>query len=176
MLSSVQVDPNYLRIGQGKGVVAGLSEFDVSLTLSVPDGFVALWFMLHISSLLVDPRIVIPASPTSAICQNLGDNCVAYILPGELDWIKLEGFNNKSLRDVHSPDDATSVLVENAPGYLLELSSLHNGSLFGEADCKMYGASYGRPLKLCLKNGKDVLLGGDSTIANFLTYRMDCLP
>jgi hypothetical protein len=163
LLSSVQVDPNYLRVGQGNGVVAGLSEFDVSLAFFVPDGFVSLWFMLHISSLLVDPRIVITAPPTSTICQNLGDNCVAYILPGELDWIKLEGFNNKSLRDVPRPDDATSVLVENAPGYLVEVSSLHNGSIFGEADCKLYGASYGRPLKLCLKNDKDTLLGGDST-------------
>lgn len=167
LLSSVQIDPTYLLIGQGVSVIAGLGQFDVSLALSTPGNFVALWFMLHISSLLVDPRIAIPAMSTSTACQKPGDDCVAYILPGELDWIKINGTDSKILIDVDNPDDATSVLVENAPGYLLEFSSFQNISVFGEADCRIYGASYGRPLNLCLKNVEDVLLGGDSTNCEF---------
>jgi hypothetical protein len=162
LLSSVQIDPTYLRIGEGESVLAGMGQFNVTLALSTPGNFVSLWFMLQISGLLVDPTIATLAPSTSATCQKLGDDCVAYILPGELENIKINGFDNKTLIDVDSPDEATSVLVENAPGYLLEFSPLQGSPVFGEGDCQIYGASYGRPLNLCLKNAGNVLLGGDS--------------
>ena len=59
--------------------------------------------------------------------------CVAYILPGELGWVKRD---EKYLIEYDYPAEASSFVVENAPGYLLEFRSLQRAAVFDDAGNK----------------------------------------
>src|SRR5271170_204520 len=122
LLSSVKVDPNYLRIGNRENIFAGMGQFNVSLSNYTTPDFVPLWFTMQITSLLQDPRTAIQAPMTSDACQEIGDECVAYILPGELAWVKSENDSTASLVDDNYPDDAMSFVVEDAVSWNFHLS------------------------------------------------------
>src|SRR5438045_3597682 len=95
LLSSVQVDPNYLRIGVGESIIAGMGEFDASMAANVRVSGV--WLSVQVAGLLLDPRIAAPVAPLSTDCKSLHKDCLAYILPGQLEWVRNDTLNRDFL-------------------------------------------------------------------------------
>ena len=154
LLSSVNVETNYLRISSPANIIAGLGPFNVTMALSESPVFVSRWFMMQISGLLSDPQNAI-LTTLDGNCS-LADNCTAYLIPGDFKTIQARQSNISSI-----PNSAASFVVENAQGYLLKFSSsLHPPLPFNDSDCQIYGVHNESALKLCLKNdGNDLLAG-----------------
>ena len=157
-MSSVNVETNYLRISNTENIIAGLGLFNVTIALSNSPVFVSRWFMMQISGLLSDPRNAIPTTLNES-CR-LADGFTAYVVPGEFKTIQDRKPSNIS----NIPDSAISFVVGNAPGYLLQFSSLKRQLVFNDSDCQIYGVYNENSLKLCLRNEGNDLIGGSSAI------------
>ena len=161
LLSSVEVEPSYIRIGTRENIIAGMGSFNVSFAESSPREFVSLWFMMHVTGLLLDSRMTAPAPFTSNECQRFGKDCIAYILPGQFEWIRNDSYSKEFLDGLEKPEEATGFLVDNAQTYLLEFYPLDNSSTFGRGKCRIYLAeSSSNAIRVCLRNDEGHLLAG----------------
>jgi hypothetical protein len=107
---------------------------------------------------LTDPRFVSAIPPVS--CDS-GDcsSVTSIFLPGSLELVRRDdGNRNSTLFSEELPGDA--VVINGAPGYQVEFSSIDRNSKFDPADCKMYMDSLRDGLYICIAaSGPKVLVG-----------------
>jgi hypothetical protein len=95
-------------------------------------------------------------------CQ--GPNCTAVFLPGGISGPRERtSILNESLFDDDGAlDGSPAILIENAPGYQLEFSSMSPNFKFNEADCETYGTDRGDGVYLCIGSNSSTIQAGSS--------------
>ena len=109
-------------------------------------------------SFLTDQRYVVSIPPTN--CNS--DDCssdTSVFLPGSLDLVRLDnGDQNPTF--FTSDFSGDSVLIDGAPGYQVEFSSVDPDYKFDSRDCNMYMNSLEDGLHMCIaSSGPQMLIG-----------------
>jgi len=129
--------------------VAGLAPMNSSLAAgSPPDEFWIAW-----QTILIDATSVISVPPYS--CS--GTDCFSYFFPG--------GVAEEAI--VHTvPEEATSYIVYETPGYQIEYYSLESTSppWNNVTDCRIYG-DLARAIQICVRQlGSDLMAGSSPAV------------
>jgi hypothetical protein len=127
-----------------------------NITLSVINVFAA-----YSMSFTTDPRFVTAIAPVA--CS--GEDCLSIFLPGGMDSVRFDdGSGFKTLFSGDFPGDYSTIVINNAPGYQLEYSSIASvDAAFQfdvEKDCTRYMESIEDGLLICMKErGMQLFLG-----------------
>lgn len=116
-------------------------------------------FLAFTQSILTDSTFVTGIPPST--CS--GENCSSFFLPGGLRQVRLQGQEfNSSLFNGQQPEDSSSVLIHDAPGYQLEFSPIERNYTFDSGtDCTTYGQTTGLGLHLCIASSGPRILAGE---------------
>jgi hypothetical protein len=144
-----------------QNVVAGLvppSSFGIS---AVGPSVINLLASSYTMGFITDPRFATSIEPV--MCS--GKDCVSIFLPGGMDFVRLDDNTDaETLFNGNFPGDYTTIVVNNAPGYQVEftsITSVDSGFQFDpNVDCKMYLQSIGDGLYICMvEKGYQLFLG-----------------
>jgi hypothetical protein len=109
---------------------------------------------------ITDPRFVISIPPVSCTVKD----CVSIFLPGGIDLVRQDnGDRNATLFSPELEGDFDAVVINNAPGYQLEFTSIKSvdpSFTFDRADCKMYMQSIGDGVWICMAERTPLLYVG----------------
>jgi hypothetical protein len=131
-------------------VVAGLAPINTNGLSKVPMALVNTC-AAYTMSFITDPRWVESVDPIT--CS--GKDCLSIFLPGGLDNVRYDdGSGNKTLFSGEFPGDYTTIVVNDAPGFQIEYTSIEsidpNFRFDHEKDCKMYLQSLDDGLYICM--------------------------
>jgi hypothetical protein len=108
---------------------------------------------------MTNPKFVTSLPPIS--CSN-NPNCTSIFLPGGLELARIQGADsNATLFGQSLPGDYTTIVIENAPGFHLEYSSLGSGFVFDPSTCRLYGESIGDGIYICLARDGSTMVAGE---------------
>ncbi len=149
---------NSSSVTQPLSVIAGLAPLNVSLLPTAPPELVSLFVTGYSMGFVTDPKFVTGLSPIT--CTN-GPKCKSLFLPGGLDLVRFQGDNeNATLFSTNLPGDYTTIVIENAPGFQLEFSSLSSGFVFNQSVCTLYGESIYNGIYICLAQDGPTMVAG----------------
>lgn len=119
---------------------------------------------------ITDPRFIASIEPV--MCN--GKDCLSIFLPGGMDAVRVDDSTGlKTLFSGDFPGDYSTIVVNDAPGFQIEYSSIssvdRNFEFDRKADCTMYLQSIGDGLYICVvERGNFMFLGKYSY--HFLWY------
>jgi hypothetical protein len=139
-------------------VFAGLAPVNViSLVGLVPTSVLGVYFSQWTYGILGASKYVTGIS--SPTCN--GNDCTAVFLPGGIETVRLQTGNlNSTLLNGTTVEAFSSILINHAPGYQLEFSSVPSGYFFAAADCALYGEERGDGLQICVSSENATILAG----------------
>jgi len=139
-------------------VFAGLTPVDItSLVGLVPTSVLCIYFSQWAYGILGASKYVTGIS--SPTCN--GNDCTAVFLPGGIETTRLQTGNlNLTLLKGTMVEDFSSILINHAPGYQLEFSSIPSGFSFAPSDCALYGEQRGDGLQICVSSENATILAG----------------
>lgn len=139
-------------------VIAGLAPLNATNLNFAPPALVSLYITVYNMGFMTDPKFVASVPPIS--CSS-SPNCTSIFLPGGLELARLQGNDSTAtLFGQDLPGDYTTIVIENAPGFHLEFSSLGRGFVFDPSVCRLYGESIGDGIYICLaKDGPTMVAG-----------------
>jgi hypothetical protein len=154
-------------------VVAGLAPLNSSNLQWAPPQLASLYITAYNMGFITDPKFVTSVPPIS--CSS-GPDCTSLFLPGGLELVRLQGQNGSgTLFGSNLPGDYTTIVIENAPGFHLEFSSLGTGFVFDPAVCRLYGESINDGIYICLAKDGPTMVAGKFRIIQWhrcdLTYQ-----
>lgn len=131
-------------------VVAGLAPINTNGLSKVTYALVNVC-AAYTMGFITDPRWVASVEPNS--CS--GKDCLSIFLPGGMDSVRYDdGTGGTTLFDGKFPGDYTTIVVNDAPGFQIEYSSIQsndpNFQFDRSSDCKMYLQSLDDGLYLCM--------------------------
>lgn len=90
-------------------------------------------------------------------------NCTAFALPGGLETVRRVNHSlNHTIFEDYLFDDVETILVTNAPGYLLRYESLGADFFFDvNEDCSIYGAHMNESIQMCVRSANSSLIVGE---------------
>jgi hypothetical protein len=142
-------------------VYGGMAPFNAEALTALPTSVLCLYFGQWSYGILSSTRYTVGIEPNS--CS--GQNCTAVFLPGGIQAPRQRtSLLNESLYDGTALNLSSSILVENAPGYQLEFSSINPNFTFDDSDCITYGKERGDGVYFCIGSNQSTFLAGFSPI------------
>ncbi|KAK0714139.1 hypothetical protein B0T26DRAFT_784142 [Lasiosphaeria miniovina] len=148
--------------GVGLDVYAGLTTLDNRVLEVASTAEVLVYFSMWVSSLLSTSKFAVGFALPD--CGN--SLCQALVLPGGLEMSRqhrpLEPFLNYSIFHDGTFDNAQTILIENAPGFVAEFRSLGESMTFDPVGECVYGAGLiNDSLQLCARQMGNSLAAGN---------------
>jgi hypothetical protein len=132
-------------------VIAGLAPVNNSFFTNSPASLASLFAMGYTLGFMTDPKFVTSIVPIS--CSG-STNCTSLFLPGGLELVHLTTYQlNATLFDGQYSQDYSTIIVNDAPGFQVEFSSVDPNLSFNSTDCGIYGNATSQGIYICMASG-----------------------
>jgi hypothetical protein len=154
-------------------VFAGLvipNSNSIGLLQLLPVSTLGVYFNSQTSGILDSSSLV---TRTSSIACN-GENCTTIFLPGGVELARVRGAGNpnSTLLDpaVFPLEDASAIIINNAPGIQLDFDSVDPSFSFNETECSLYGGNRGQGIYICTGSSGNAYIIGSHHYRNLAEY------
>lgn len=137
-------------------VLAGLAPINIQLLKYLPIAWMCVYFSANTYSILGASNFVTGISPI----QCSGSDCTSIFLPGGVELARLQDGNlNSTLLNGTALNASPVILINNAPGFQLEFSTITDYKFAG-SDCATFGQQRGQGLHVCVGSNNATLYAG----------------
>jgi hypothetical protein len=160
LLANINFVTTYRTVFQSGILHAGLAPINSAIANGGLNLGATAEFWWSFPSLMTDQAAVTTVPPLT--CSTSDDSCVSYFLPGTVTQIVYDPSLPPILKQNFT--DAGALLVNDAPGYQIDYSSIASDELAVQVgDCQIYGMPWAA-LLICIRSIGNSLIGGTSQL------------